>query len=143
MIKQLKDKKLLIRVIYQMIIMNISQYEKDKKCLINRGNNDYYGTKYDYYTFKDLDTNKKFDLCEGLPACDILVELCKRWKDDKEITIKELENIIIIFAGRYKILYLAKGKIHSDKKPIIKDVSECAEKYFGFIEAIKQMELSE
>ncbi len=137
--KELKNKKLLIRVIYQMIVMSISQYEKDKKYLIPRSNRCREST-YDYYTFKDLDTNKEFNLCEGLPACDILVELCKRWKDDKEITVKELENIITIFAGRYKILYLAKGKTHTDKKPIIKDVSECAEKYFGFIEAIKEME---
>ncbi len=137
--QKIENKKLLIRVIYQMIVKSISQYEKNKKNLIERGDNTYYGTRYNYYTFKDLETNEKFDLCEGLPACDILVELCKRWKDDKEITIKELENIIIIFAGRYKILYLAKGKTHTDKKPIIKDVSECAEKYFGFIEAIKQM----
>ncbi len=134
-----EDKKLLIRVIYQMIVSSVSQYEKGKKNLIERKN--VYGeSRYDCYTFKDLETGKKFDLCEGLPACDILNELCKRWKDSKEITVKELENIIIIFAGRYKILYLAKGKTHKDKKPIIKDVSECAEKYFGFIEAIKQME---
>ena len=137
--QQIKDKKLLIRVIYQMIFMNVSQYEKDKRNLIERSNR-IGDSMCQYYTFKDLDTNEQFDLCEGLPACDILVELCKRWKDDKEITIKELENIIIIFAGRYKILYLAKGKTHSDKRPIIKDVSECAEKYFGFIEAIKEME---
>ncbi len=125
-----------------MIVKNISQYEKDKKNLIERGNNNYYGTKYNYYTFKDLDTNEKFDLYEGLPACDILVELCKRGTN-KEITIKELENIITIFAGRYKILYLAKGKTHSDKRPVIEDVSECAEKYFGFIETIKEIESNE
>ena len=137
--KQLKDKKLPIRAIYQMIVKNVSQYEKDKKNLIGRGNNEYYGTKYNYYTFKDLDTGIKFDLYEGLPACDILIELCKRGTN-KEITVGELQNIITIFAGRYKILYLAKAKTWSDKRPMIKDVSECAEKYFGFIEAIKEME---
>ena len=139
MTQQLKDKKLLIRVIYQMIVSSVSQYEKDKKNLIERGN-DCGEPRYNCYTFKDLETGEKFDLCEGLPACDILIELCKRWKDSKEITVKELEDIIIIFAGRYKILYLAKGETHSNKRPIIKDVSECAEKYFGFIEAIKEME---
>ncbi len=133
--------KLSIRAIYQMIVMNISQYEKDKRNLIERSNS-IGDPMCQYYTFKDLDTNEEFKLCEGLPACDILVELCKRGTN-KKITIKELSNIITIFAGRYKILYLAKSKCMKDKSYIINDVSECAEKYFGFIEAVKEIESSE